>query len=92
MLWDQVIEWFKGLVYATQPGRLVMQRNGDLIFCGHRGLHAIVWSAYGLTCDCETFWRFLPLGGWCRHIFAAVRILTAVDEGTALVCEAEPVH
>lgn len=92
MLWDQLMEWIKGFYYAARPKRLMIQRNGILIFRGHHRVHVITPSTDGLICDCETFWRFLPWGGWCRHTVAIQRILTAVDAGTAMVCEGELVH
>ena len=92
MWWDQIKEWVKGWKYATQPERLAIRNDGALVFHGNHRFHTLTPSANGWICDCETFWRFLPLGGWCRHTRAAGRILMAVDAGTALVCQAELVQ
>ncbi len=92
MLWDQIEERIKGFEYAAQPGRITILGNGDIMFDGKHRPHLITWTRRGWCCDCDTYWRFLPLGGWCRHIIAVERILTAVDEGTALVCRAETVQ
>ena len=92
MLWDQVEERIKGFIYAAQPDRLTIENGGNLIFQGNHRPHLIMPTANGWICDCETFWRFLPLGGWCRHMWAAERILTALNSGTAQVCQAETVN
>ena len=89
MWWDQVEERIKGWEYATQPERLAIQGNGALLFRGNHRIHTLTPCETGWTCDCETSRRFLCVGGWCRHTLAAARILTALDAGTALVCQAE---
>lgn len=91
MLWDQVEERIKGLAYAAQSERLLILGHGYLVFRGHHRDHLLTPTTDGWTCDCETFWRFLPLGGWCRHILAAEHILTALDSSTAQACQAEVV-
>jgi len=92
VLFDQLEERIKGFAYAAQPERLTILDNGYLVFSGHHRDHLLALTADGWTCDCETFWRFLPLGGWCRHILATQHILTALDSGTARVCQAENVQ
>jgi hypothetical protein len=89
MWWEQICERIKGWGYAAQPERLAIRDDGTFVFHGNHRSHILTLSVDGWICDCETFRRLSPLGGWCRHNLAAVRILTAIDEGTALVCQAE---
>ncbi|HLF29017.1 MAG TPA: hypothetical protein VJG32_22040 [Anaerolineae bacterium] len=89
MLWDQIEERIKGFEYATQPDRLAVLSTGDMAFCGNHRLHILTPSANGWACNCETYWRFLLLGGWCRHTVAVERILAAMDAHAAWVCQAE---
>jgi SWIM zinc finger len=92
MLSEYIEEWVKGFRYSGQPERLVILASGRISFKGNHKSHILMATANGLTCDCDAFQRFLPLGGWCRHTIAVNRILTALDTGKAVVVTAESIQ
>ena len=86
MFWDAIEERIKGLTYATEPHRLLLVAENQVIFEGRQEKHILLYVDGSWTCDCRAYWALcvLPGGGWCRHSIAAERILDALADGACL--------
>jgi len=91
MFSDQLEDTAKGILYAREPWRLNLIDDRQAIFQGRHRNHALLYIDGIWHCDCAAWERqvrarFDPR---CCHTNALIRILTAMDEGTALVCQGE---
>jgi hypothetical protein len=84
-------EGLQGILYSREPWRLHLIGGYQAIFQGRHANHALQLIDGLWQCDCAAWHRCVVISGEgsCRHTIALLRILTAMDEGTALVCQAE---
>ena len=91
MISDIFEERIKGIRYSKEPWRPILLNNSQAIFRGRHQNHTLLFVNGAWQCDCDAWKRLsaAQLGTWCRHTIALQRILIALNNGTALVCQAE---
>ncbi len=88
MIYKEVLQ---GILYSREPWRLHLIDGSQAIFQGRHANHALQLIDGLWQCDCAAWHqRAVAAGeGSCRHTITLLHVLTAIDEGTALVCQAE---
>jgi len=87
-------EIIMGVLYSKEPKRFNLLNNRQAIVKGNHQNHILLSIDGVWQCDCEAWERraSAELYPWCRHTMALQRILTAINDGTALVCRGELVQ
>lgn len=77
MIYELLHMRLKGFAYATEPERMQVVSEGQIVFLGNHRQHRLVLDDERWHCNCERYapTAVLSWGPVCEHVIAVERIL-----------------